>query len=304
LKGDRLVYVASWQNFQINWLRNTTIRLNQTFLSIIALGSPGIPWKHWFILADTCIWPCSKGKISLVGLIRPSHGHLPGHLTKVKESHHHSSSFNSTDWVPEPALLPSSENVDFHLVHFKHDRIYCHNIMWVNYTTYDVRHEEDILHTSTCQHNIMVLAHRTGNSTESSSLTHPFAYGWVLGIYHVNVVYVGPGATDYQPIRLEFLWVQWYNRITDYCGWKAHKLDQLKFCTIQDADAFTFVDPSDVLRGCHIIPRFREGWAHSNGRGSLYAPKMLKTGRNITLTGQSIPTSSWSQREVYSYDNT
>jgi len=145
--------------------------------------------------------------------------------------------------------------------------------MWVNYTTYDVRHEEDILHTSTCQHNIMVLAHRTGNSTESSSLTHPFCLWLSAGHLSCQRSLCGPWCNRLPTNSPWISLVQWYNRITDYCGWKAHKLDHWKFCTIQDADAFTFVDPSDVLRGCHIIPRFREGWAHSNGRGESICAK-------------------------------
>ena len=31
--------------------------------------------------------------------------------------------------------------------------------------------------------------------------------------------------------------------------------------------SFGFVDPADVLRGCHIIPAFSSGRAHSDGHG-------------------------------------
>lgn len=133
--------------------------------------------------------------------------------------------------------------------------------MRVNYTTYDVRREDDVLHPSGCQHNIMALAHGT------SSSAHPFVYGKVLGIYHANVVYVGPGMVDYQPIRLEFLWVRWYENTSDHCGWRGQKLDRVKFRSWGDPHAYGFVDPSDILRGCHIIPRFREGRLHIDGKG-------------------------------------
>ena len=139
--------------------------------------------------------------------------------------------------------------------------------MCVSYTTYDVWREEDVLHPSTCQHNIVVLDEQVNDDSTTSRSFHPFAYGRVLGIYHVNAIYVGPGMTDYQPIRLEFLWVQWYRRVSTYDSWIAHKLDRLKFCNVEDTDAFSFVDPSDVLRGCHIVPRFREGRCHSDGKG-------------------------------------
>lgn len=170
---------------------------------------------------------------------------------------------------PEPQALPSSStNVDSNFILFKHDRIYRHNIMRVSYTTYDVRREEDVLHPSACQHNIVVLDDRVNDDAAPSGPFHPFTYGRVLGIYHVNAVYVGPGMTDYQPIRVEFIWVRWYRRVSTYDSWTAHKLDRLKFYSVEDADAFSFVDPSDVLRGCHIIPRFREGRRHTDGKGA------------------------------------
>ena len=40
-----------------------------------------------------------------------------------------------------------------------------------------------------------------------STVGHPFKYARVLGVYHVNAVYIGPGSTDYQPCQIEFLWV-------------------------------------------------------------------------------------------------
>lgn len=134
--------------------------------------------------------------------------------------------------------------------------------MRVNHTTYDVRREEDVIHPSGYQYNIMALA--DGANTSS---THPFIYGQVMGIYHANVVYVGLGMIDYQPIRLEFLWVRWYEQISDHCGWRGLKLDRVRFRRWGDPDACSFVDPSDVLRGCHIIPRFREGKLYIDGKG-------------------------------------
>lgn len=42
-------------------------------------------------------------------------------------------------------------------------------------------------------------------------------------------------------------------------GWSHTCLDRLKLLHIQGEGAFGFVDPDDVLRGCHIIPRFSMG---------------------------------------------
>ena len=38
---------------------------------------------------------------------------------------------------------------------------------------------------------------------------------------------------------------------------------------MDEEDAFGFVDPKDVLRGCHILPRFAAGKRHPDGCGML-----------------------------------
>jgi hypothetical protein len=97
---------------------------------------------------------------------------------------------------------------------------------------------------------------------------HPFRYARVLGVYHVNAVYIGPGMVDYQPHRIEFLWVRWYQvQGTSSPLWGNYKLDRIQFPPVADDDAFGFIDPSDVLRGCHIIPSFARGKSHPDGRG-------------------------------------
>jgi hypothetical protein len=139
--------------------------------------------------------------------------------------------------------------------------------MRINYTTYDVRRSQDVVNASTSHCDIMLLAHSGSDSSDSNS-PHPFNYTWVLGVYHVNAVYVGPGMVDYQAHRLEVLWVRWLQSIEmASSGWEAQKLDRVRFLPMAHNDAFGFVDPSDVLRSCHIIPRFAKGWLHGDGRG-------------------------------------
>ena len=88
-------------------------------------------------------------------------------------------------------------------------------------------------------------------------------------MYHANVVYVGPGMVDYQPRRMEFLWVRWYEDVTSStsASWKACTLDHIQFPPMTDEDAFGFIDPADVLRSCHVIPSFAKGKLHADGRG-------------------------------------
>jgi hypothetical protein len=169
---------------------------------------------------------------------------------------------------------PNDSNINHDSILFKHDRLYRHSLLRINYTTYDVRRSQDVVHTSTSHCNIMMLAAPSSADTSSS---HPFRYGRVLGVYHANIVYVGPGMVNYQSQRFEFLWVRWYRVIkTPSTGWTARKLDCVQFPPLSNDDSFGFVDPSDVLRACHIIPRFSKGEVHEDGKGlSLCAKDSL-----------------------------
>jgi hypothetical protein len=158
------------------------------------------------------------------------------------------------------------DNVGPNSVLFKHDRLYHHNIMRINYTTYDIQPSQDVIGTSTPHRDIMVLA----DSADRNS-AHPFRYARVLAIFHVNAIYVGPSMVNYQPHRLEFLWVQWYSNMdTIATGWQARKLEHIQFSSMSGGDTFGFLDPSEVLRGCHIVPAFTRGKCHLNSKGLSY----------------------------------
>ena len=143
--------------------------------------------------------------------------------------------------------------------------MYTHKIIRFNYTTYDMRRDQDIVNPKTCHSNVMTLA-----SEEMESEEHPFLYCHVLGIFHVNVVYNGPGRTDYTPRRLDFLWVRWYDLLepSAYRGKiSPYQLDHLTFPPVTDEGAFGFLNPADVLRSCHIIPAFALGRKFEGGEG-------------------------------------
>ena len=98
---------------------------------------------------------------------------------------------------------------------------------------------------------------------QDDSDSHDFRYARVIGIYHVNVVYTGPEMLDYSPRRVDFLWVRWFRHVgVQSVQWHERRLDSLCFPPMVDSDAFGFVDPRDVLRGCHLIPTFRNGRLH------------------------------------------
>ncbi|KAJ8592017.1 hypothetical protein M405DRAFT_734033, partial [Rhizopogon salebrosus TDB-379] len=137
----------------------------------------------------------------------------------------------------------------------KADRMYRHNLMRLNYTTYDVRRAQDVVNPSTSHCNIMLLA---DSDDPAAGEQHPYLYARVLGIYHVNATYIGPGMIDYRSHRIDFLWVRWYQCV-DRCSSQHTSLDRVYFPPMAEPDTFGFVDPDDVLRCCHIIPHFAQG---------------------------------------------
>lgn len=168
--------------------------------------------------------------------------------------------------------MPDPRDCDPDTVLFRHDRIYQHNILRINFTSYDVRRSQDVVNALTSHCNIMVLAD-SGEDNKSNS-THPFRYAQVLGTHHVNAVYVDPGMLNYQPHRMEFLWVRWYkNTGVLHNRWDEEKLDRICFTSVTEDDTFRFIDPSAILRSCHIIPAFARGRLHDDGKGMSVCAK-------------------------------
>lgn len=139
---------------------------------------------------------------------------------------------------------------------FKNDRIYQHYVLRINYTTYDIRRAEDIFNPNTEHRDILML-----HSQDSERDRDPFCYARILGMYHANIQYIGPRMKDYLPRRMDFLHVRWFERVSqqDLPG-----LDALKFVDMNDPASFDFVDPADILRGCHLLPAFRYGKLRQN----------------------------------------
>jgi len=142
---------------------------------------------------------------------------------------------------------------------FKGNRIYHHRLLRINYTSYDLQHDFDSINMCTDHRDIMLLSNSGINA-------HPFCYVWVLGIFHVNIIYTGPGSKDFQSRRIEFLWVRWFEVLQDhFLAWGQHALDMVQFLPMADKHAFGFVDLANVLRSCHIIPSFADGRLHPDG---------------------------------------
>jgi hypothetical protein len=61
---------------------------------------------------------------------------------------------------------------------------------------------------------------------------------------------------DYEPKRMEFLWVRWYLPLDKKpVTWKQMRLDRVHFSPdLRSEQSIGFVNPADVIRACHIIP--------------------------------------------------
>jgi hypothetical protein len=153
---------------------------------------------------------------------------------------------------------PSTSSPDDHRhVFFKSGCMYKHQLLRINYMTYDVHHAQDLINPNTQHCDIMLL------SNDDDDESHPFCYARVLGVYHVNVVYTDPGMLDYQARRLDFLWVCWFQySTTRSMQWADYWLDHIHFPPITSDNEFGFVDPRDILRACHIIAGFASGKVH------------------------------------------
>ena len=142
----------------------------------------------------------------------------------------------------------------------QHSKIYSHKTLRMNYTTYNIRREQDVIHIDSTHCNILLLNQRY--TKDNRNKEHPYLYGMTLGVFHANVAYVGPlpenadrgRAMEFG--RVDFVWVHWY----DYLGSKdAFSLDRVSLCSLTSPVALDFVDPQDILRGVHLIPDFSLG---------------------------------------------
>ncbi|KAJ3552779.1 hypothetical protein NM688_g3974 [Phlebia brevispora] len=122
------------------------------------------------------------------------------------------------------------------------NRIYRHQILQVNFTTYDMRRDQDTLNPRT-HANFMVLNPGEDNLDENKTPS-----------------YTGPGHIAKEVRRMEFLWVRWFGRdLKAPGGFATRRLHRLGFVDADELGAFGFLDPSLVIRGVHLIPAFHYG---------------------------------------------
>lgn len=153
-------------------------------------------------------------------------------------------------WSSEADEFSPEERESIFIVN---ERLYRHKVMRINYTTYDVRLGQDSINSRN-HADIMVLSRNDDD--------HPFEYGRVIGIFHMDVKLNGGEGWEgtQNPVSKEVLWVRWFKRDRSYrAGFKQKRLHRLEFLPSTDDAAFGFLDPDEVIRGSHLIPAFRYG---------------------------------------------
>jgi hypothetical protein len=164
------------------------------------------------------------------------------------------------------------------------NQIYSSKVLRVNYTTYDIRRDQDSMNPRThCD--VMTV------SPETAEEAHPFWYACILGVFHAKVLHMGVAAENHSVQHMEFLWVRWFGVEPGYkSGSRAARLPKIGFIPDSDESAFGFLDPSLVLRGCYLIPAF------ANGCTSQY----LRT-TSLTATHHPDETDDWVNYYVIKY---
>ena len=133
-------------------------------------------------------------------------------------------------------------------VFIKDNTLYEHPLLTITYTTYDLKREQDSIHLNFGNQAVIVFS-------PTSQDPEPWLYVHVVAIYHLLVF----TPTDTEPKRLELLWVRWMQRDSSQLqGPNASNYTRVSFTPDSGVpgEAFGFVDPSHVIRGCHLIPAF------------------------------------------------
>ena len=167
---------------------------------------------------------------------------------------------SSVRTVSDTTPFHSSDRNASNDVFLKNDCIYHHKLIQFHFTTYDIQCGTDIVNPGTYCCNVMLLDDAEGSGSVNSSNLHHFLYARVLGGYHINAIYTGPGMRDFEARHFDFLWVRWLEVVNPgSSGWSTSKLDSVCFPPMNENYSFGFVDPKDVLHSCHILPAFARG---------------------------------------------
>lgn len=137
-----------------------------------------------------------------------------------------------------------------------------HRVLRLNYTTYDVRRDQDVINPRTRSDVILLPPVEVDGE-------HPYQYGHVEAIFHVVVEHVGRGSKIQQQQVFDICWVRRYGLDPAIKGgFKAKRMHRLGRTPDHDRWEYIFVDPKHIIRAAHLIPVFVEGEILDNGVGT------------------------------------
>jgi hypothetical protein len=159
-------------------------------------------------------------------------------------------------------VLPPGKNfTDPQILQIKKDRLYFHQMARFNYTTYDMRRNQDHIHVGTARSDVMFIDADFDGDPETS---HPFWYGRVIKIFHVWVRLkdwdLGSRYIQYHRkyTLLQVLWVRCFE--VDQIAGGTRSLDRLRwledFSNSPSSSGCCFISPDLVVRACHLVPQF------------------------------------------------
>ncbi|KAF8233085.1 hypothetical protein L208DRAFT_1116901, partial [Tricholoma matsutake] len=192
--------------------------------------------------------PAKKVSLLLILLCSQSHHGLQNFIPRLKD--HLLSRVLHREFDGDEAQYTSQDCSTIRIIG---DQIYLAKVLCVNYTTYNIQRDQDSMNLHThCD--IMV------HSTETGLDAYKYWYARILGVFHAKVMHSGPEAQNCSIQHMEFLWVWWFGMEPNYhWGFKTARLPKVGFVPDTDVAAFGFLDPSLVIRGCHLIPCFTSG---------------------------------------------
>ncbi|KIL62599.1 hypothetical protein M378DRAFT_12683 [Amanita muscaria Koide BX008] len=148
---------------------------------------------------------------------------------------------------------PDFTDTDRNTVRIAGNKLYIGHECRVNYTTYDIRRQSDVVNPHS-HPDVITYSAETGDNAAQ------YWYARVIGIFHAMVSSSHVNVSNHSFQRIEILWVRWYGAEPGYRhGFRQGRMPKVGFVTHTDEDAFGFLDPNCVIRGCHMIPAFAEG---------------------------------------------
>ncbi|KAF7289692.1 hypothetical protein HMN09_01332300 [Mycena chlorophos] len=131
------------------------------------------------------------------------------------------------------------------------DRIYIHKVIRVNYTDYTVRRGQDSMNPRT-HADVMTLAPEGADG-------HPCSYYRIVGVWHCDVQYREFGyLTPKKTICL--LYARRFRLDKTFKGgFKRRRLHRIELVPERDDDAYTFLNPDEIIRESHVVPAYAHG---------------------------------------------